>query len=100
VFGVPTFTCIWHAMLAWQKKLRQQLGSRNQESIQAIINKMYDILKMEVPGREDKLAKVSTTLDAKLKVWQESGDRNESAADNFKYWRGKTGKRACTKKHK
>jgi hypothetical protein len=100
VFGVPTFICIWHAMRAWQKKLWQQLGSRNQASFQAIINKMYDILKMDVPGCEVKLAKVNTTLDAQLKVWQESGDKNQSAAaDYFKYWRGKTGKRTRTEKH-
>jgi hypothetical protein len=47
---------------------------------QAISNKMYDILKMDVPGCEVKLAKVNTTLDAQLKVWRESGDKNQSAA--------------------
>jgi hypothetical protein len=88
-----------HAGLA--KKLWQQLGSRNRESFQAIINKMYDILKMDVPGCEYKVAKVSTTLVAQLKVWREADDRNESAAaDFFKYWRGETGKRAHTQKHK
>jgi hypothetical protein len=30
---------------------------------------MYDILKKDVPGCKDKLAKVITTLDAQLKVW-------------------------------
>jgi hypothetical protein len=70
-------------MRAWQKKLWQQLGSRNRASFQAIIHKMYDILKMDVPGCEDKLANVNTIMDAQLKGWRESDDRNISAAADY-----------------
>jgi hypothetical protein len=70
-------------MRAWQKKLWQQLGSRKRASVQAIIHKMYDILKMDVPGCEDKLAKVNTILDSQLKGWRESDDRNISAAADY-----------------